>query len=42
MNGEIYLAKKTISIKFSKATLTKEDGKYTITEIIKDESKDFR
>jgi hypothetical protein len=41
MNGEIYLAKKTISIKFSKATLTKEDGKYTITEIIKDESKDY-
>ncbi len=35
------MAKKSISIKFSKAMLTKEDGKYIITETSKDDSKDF-
>ena len=35
------MAKKTISIKFSKATLIKEDGKYTVTEINKDDSIDY-
>ncbi len=35
------MAKKSISIKFSKAMLTKEDGKYIITEVSKDDSKDF-
>lgn len=35
------MAKKSISIKFSKAMLTKENGKYTITEFSKDDSKDY-
>ncbi len=35
------MAKKSISIKFSKATLTKENGKYTITEILKDDSREY-
>ncbi len=35
------MAKKSISIKFSKAMLTKEDGKYIITEVSKDDSRDF-
>lgn len=35
------MAKKTISIKFSKATLTKDDGRYTITEITKDDSNNY-
>ncbi len=35
------MAKKNISIKFSKAMLTKENGKFTITEFSKDDSKDY-
>lgn len=35
------MAKKSISIKFSKAMLTKEDGKYTVTEILKDDNVDY-
>lgn len=35
------MAKKSISIKFSKAILAKEDGKYIITEVSKDDSRDF-
>lgn len=35
------MAKKSISIKFSKAMLTKDDGKYTITEILKDDNMEY-
>lgn len=35
------MAKKSISIKFSRAMLTKENGKYTITEFSKDDSTDY-
>ena len=35
------MAKKSVSIKFSKATLTKENDKYIITEISKDDSSDY-
>nr|DAZ01316.1 MAG TPA: YonK protein [Caudoviricetes sp.] len=35
------MAKKSISIKFSKATLSRENDKYIITEITKDESIDY-
>lgn len=41
MIGEINLAKKTVSVKFSKAALMKENGKYIITEVSKDDSKDY-
>lgn len=33
------MAKRNTSYKFSKATLTKDDGRYIIEEIIKEESK---
>lgn len=35
------MAKKTVSVKFSKAALMKENGKYIITEVSKDDSKDY-
>lgn len=35
------MAKKSISLKFTKATLSKEDGRYIITEISKEDSKDY-
>lgn len=35
------MAKKSISIKFSKATITEENGKYTITEISKDDTASY-
>ncbi len=36
------MAKKSVSIKFSKAVISKEDnGKYTISEILKDDSTDY-
>lgn len=35
------MAKKSISIKFTKATLLKENDKYTVTEITKDNSTDY-
>ena len=35
------MAKKSISIKFTKATLSKENDKYTVTEITKDDSTDY-
>lgn len=35
------MAKKNVSIKFIKAMLSKENDKYVITEITKDESKDY-
>lgn len=41
MIGAITIAKKSISIRFSNATLTVEDGKYIITEIKKDDSTDY-
>ena len=35
------MAKKITKVAFSKATITFEDGKYTITEITKDDSTDY-
>lgn len=35
------MAKKSTKIAFSKATITFENGKYTITEITKDDSTDY-
>lgn len=35
------MAKKSTKVAFSKATITFEDGKYTITEITKDDSTDY-
>lgn len=35
------MAKKSISIKFTKATLSKENDKYIVTEITKDDSTDY-
>lgn len=35
------MAKKSISLKFTKATLSRENGRYIITEISKDDSKDY-
>ena len=35
------MAKKSIKVAFSKATITFENGKYTITEITKDDSTDY-
>lgn len=35
------MAKKSISVRFSNATLTVEEGKYIITEIKKDDSTDY-
>lgn len=35
------MAKKVVSVKFSKAVLTKENEKYIITEITKDDSRDY-
>lgn len=41
MIGAITIAKKSISLKFSKANLSKEGDRYIITEISKDDSKDY-
>lgn len=35
------MAKKSTMVAFSKATITFENGKYTITEITKDDSTDY-
>ena len=35
------MAKKITKVAFSKATITFENGKYTITEITKDDSTDY-
>ena len=35
------MAKKSTKVAFSKATITFENGKYTITEITKDDSTDY-
>ena len=35
------MAKKSTKVAFSKATITFENGKYTITEINKDDSTDY-
>ena len=35
------MAKKSTKLAFSKATITFENGKYTITEITKDDSTDY-
>ena len=35
------MAKKSTKVAFSKATITFDDGKYTITEITKDDSTDY-
>ena len=35
------MAKKSTKVVFSKATITFENGKYTITEITKDDSTDY-
>ena len=35
------MAKKNTKVSFSKATITFENGKYTITEITKDDSTDY-
>ena len=35
------MAKKSTKVAFSKATITFENGKYTITEITKDDSIDY-
>ena len=35
------MAKKSTKVAFSKATITFENGKYTITEIRKDDSTDY-
>ena len=35
------MAKKSIKVAFSKATINFENGKYTITEITKDDSTDY-
>lgn len=35
------MAKKSVSIKFSKAMISKENGKYIVTEISKDDSTDY-
>ena len=35
------MAKKSTKVVFSKATVTFENGKYTITEITKDDSTDY-
>ena len=35
------MAKKRTKVAFSKATITFENGKYTITEITKDDSTDY-
>ena len=35
------MAKKSTKVTFSKATITFENGKYTITEITKDDSTDY-
>ena len=35
------MAKKSTKVAFSKATITFENGKYTITEITKDDSADY-
>ena len=35
------MAKKSIKVAFSKATISFENGKYTITEINKDDSTDY-
>ena len=35
------MAKKSTKVAFSKATITFENGKYTITEVTKDDSTDY-